>query len=114
MQSTINLNCHLAETTIENHTRCLGLVKQLNICDLHKLKEINVTHQSNICDKHFKLNAFDPFTSDKLIITGKEKSIVYNSSNKKDYGLSLTILKVLFYTKKLKLLSYQSNITKIS
>ena len=72
---------NVSHTTIENHIRCLGLVKKLDIWVPHELKEIHLTQRINICDTHLKRNAIDPFL--KRIITGDEKWIVYNNVNRK-------------------------------
>ena len=51
-------------TTIENcciYIKRLGLVKKLDICVPYELKEIHAMKRINICDKHFKRNAVDPF-----------------------------------------------------
>ncbi|KAK2580003.1 hypothetical protein KPH14_010768 [Odynerus spinipes] len=72
---------NVSHPTIENHIRCLGLVKKLDIWVPHELKEIHLTQRINICDTHFKRNAIDPFL--KRIITGDEKWVVYNNINRK-------------------------------
>ena len=38
---------NVSQTTIENHIRCLGLVKKLDIWVPHELKEIHLTQRIN-------------------------------------------------------------------
>ena len=62
---------NVSHTTIENHTRSLGLVEKLDIWIPHGLKEIHPTQRINIYDSYLKRNAIDHFL--KRIITGDEK-----------------------------------------
>ena len=64
----------IPKSTIEHHIQRLGLVKKLNICIPHELKEIHLTKRTNAYDLHLEHNEFDPFL--KRIITGDEKWIV--------------------------------------
>ena len=43
----------VSQTTIENHIKRLGDVKNLGIWVPHDLKEIHLIQRINICDKHF-------------------------------------------------------------
>jgi len=43
---------NVSHTTIENHIRRLGLVKELDIWVPHELKEIHLIQRINICDTH--------------------------------------------------------------
>ena len=85
MKATIESNHHItvqkiakqlnvSHTTIENHTRRLGLVKKLYILVPNELKEILQTQRISICDMHFKCNAIDHFL--KQINTGDKKWFV--------------------------------------
>ncbi|XP_015437444.1 PREDICTED: histone-lysine N-methyltransferase SETMAR-like [Dufourea novaeangliae] len=68
---------NVSHTTIENHLKCLGVAKKLDIWVLHILKEIHLTQRINICDMHLKRNEADPFL--KRIITGNEKWVMYSN-----------------------------------
>ncbi|XP_015430060.1 PREDICTED: histone-lysine N-methyltransferase SETMAR-like [Dufourea novaeangliae] len=68
---------NVSHTTIENHLKCLGLAKKLDIWVPHILKEIHLTQRINICDMHLKRNEADPFL--KRIITGDERWIMYSN-----------------------------------
>ena len=72
---------NVSHTTIENHLKCFGVIKKHDIWVPHELKEIHLTQRINICDLHLKRNKIDPFL--KRIITGDEKWIVYNNTNRK-------------------------------
>jgi len=72
---------NVSHTTIENHLKCLGFVKKLDIWVPHELKEIHLTKRIHICDLHLKRNEIEPFL--KRIITGDEKWIVYDNINRK-------------------------------
>ena len=41
---------NVSHTTIENHLKCLGLSKKLDIWVPHELKEVHLTQRINICD----------------------------------------------------------------
>lgn len=49
-------------TTIENHLKCVGLVRYLNIWILNELKEICLSPRMSICYIRFKQNKIDHFS----------------------------------------------------
>ena len=51
----------IPKSTIDCHIQRLGLVKKLDICIPHELKEIHLTKRINACNLHHKRNEFDPF-----------------------------------------------------
>ena len=67
----------IPKSTIDRHIKRLGLVKKLDICIPHELKEIHLTKCNNACVLYLKRNAFDAFLI--RIITGGEKWVVYNN-----------------------------------
>ena len=71
----------IPKSTIDHHIQRLGLVKKLDICIRHDLKEIHLTKRSNAYDLHLKRNRLYPFF--ERIITGDEKWIVYNNVDRK-------------------------------
>jgi len=68
---------NVSHTTIENHLKCLGLLKSSILRVSHELKEILITTNINIRDMHLKRNEFDLFL--KRIITDDEKWIIYRN-----------------------------------
>lgn len=72
---------NVSHTTIENHLKCLGLFKKLDIWVPHELKEVHLTQRINICDMHLKRNEIDPFL--KRIVTGDEKWVMYSNTVRK-------------------------------
>ena len=83
----IELDCHgtvqeidemlkISKSKIDRHIQRLRLVKKLDICIPHEMKEIHFINDFGF-DLHLKRNEFNPFL--KRIITGDEKWIVYNN-----------------------------------
>ncbi|GBO15655.1 Histone-lysine N-methyltransferase SETMAR [Araneus ventricosus] len=72
---------NVSPTTIKRHLKRLEFAKKLEICVQHELKDIQLTHQINVCDMHLKRKEIHPFL--ERIIPGDEKWLVYNNTNRK-------------------------------
>ncbi|EZA47399.1 Histone-lysine N-methyltransferase SETMAR, partial [Ooceraea biroi] len=70
-------NLNISKSSVENHSKRLGYISKLDISVPHELKEIHLTKRIDICDSLLKPEENDPFL--KRMITGDEKSIVYNN-----------------------------------
>ncbi|EZA46787.1 Histone-lysine N-methyltransferase SETMAR, partial [Ooceraea biroi] len=74
-------NLNISKSSVENHLKRLGYISKLDIWVRHELKEIHLTERIDICDSLLKREENDPFL--KRMITGDEKSIVYNNVKRK-------------------------------
>ena len=48
----------IPKSIIDRYIQRLGLVKKLDICIQHELKEIHLTKRVNACDLHLKRNEY--------------------------------------------------------
>lgn len=67
---------NVSHKTIENPIKRQGLVKNLDI-SVHRTH----IHRVNICDTHFKRNAFDPYRK-KISLAMKNRSFIIRSIEK--------------------------------
>ena len=74
-----------SKSSVENHLHQLGYVNHFDVCVPHKLSAKNLLDHISTCDSLLKRNENVAFL--KQIVTGDEKSILYNNvAQKRSWG----------------------------